>query len=90
MKKTVKNCIEIQEKKKKVFVLLFLSRPLQNEKLGIFERRNRAVRAEKCTKKRRDVRAELLFWQQKRTDFLLFSLMSSSSLLKLRDSSTKT
>lgn len=48
---------------KEDFCLLFLSRPLQNEKLGILERRNRAVRAEKCTKKRRDVRAELLFWQ---------------------------
>ena len=44
-------------------MFLFLSRPLQNEKLGIFERRNRAVTAEKCTKKGRDARAELLFCQ---------------------------
>lgn len=46
-----------------LFVFLFLSSPTQNEKLGIFERRNRAVTAEKCTKKRRDARAELLFCQ---------------------------
>jgi len=45
----VKDCIKVQEKKKKVVVLG--SRPPKNVKLGIF-RRDHAMMAKKCTKKR--------------------------------------
>ena len=51
-------------------------------KLGI-SRRSRAVTAKKCTRKKRDARAELLFCRSKPIAFLPLSLTSPSSLLKL-------
>ena len=67
-------CITFQEKKTKAVVLR--SRPQQNVK-NAFSRRSRAVTAKKCTTKKRDPRAKLLFCQSKPIAFL------PSSLLKL-------
>ena len=63
---------------------MLCSRPRQNVKSSTFSRCGRATTAKKyvCTKKR-DARAELLFSQFNPVDFLLFSLPSPSSLLKL-------
>ena len=76
------DCIKVQKKKRKFVVLC--SRPRQNVKSGTFSRCCRAATAKKyvCPKKR-DARAELLFFQFNPIDFLLFSLPSPSSLLKL-------
>ena len=76
------DCFKVQEKKKKVVVLC--SRPRQNVKSGTFSLCCRATTAKKyvCTKKR-DARAKLLFCQLNSINFLLFSLPSPSSLLKL-------
>ena len=55
----LKDCIEVQEKKKKIVVLC--SRPPQNVKLGtVLSCRSRATTAKKCTKKP-DAHAKLLF-----------------------------
>ena len=70
----LKDCIKVQEKKKKVVVRLFPSSTKR-------EIRQFHV-VEKCTKKR-DARAKLLFCLSKSTAFLLYSLPSPSWLLKL-------
>ena len=62
--------------------LFFLELSSKNAKWGTFTRCSRATTAKKCTKKR-DARAKLLFCQFKPIAFLLFSLPSPSSLLKL-------
>ena len=76
---TLKDCIEIQEKKMKVVVLC--SRPPQNVKFGIFTTYSRAVTAKKRTKER-DARTNF-FCQSKSIALLPFSLALPSSLLKL-------
>ena len=75
----LKDCIEVQKKKKKVVTLPV--HVLHDVKMPNFTFCNRAVTGE-CTKKR-DARAELLFFQSKLIAFLPFSLTSQSSLLKL-------
>ena len=72
----LKDCIEVQKKKKKVVALL-----VHKTWNKAFSRHSRAVTGE-CTKKR-DARAELLFFQSKLIAFLPFPLMSQSSLPKL-------
>ena len=72
-----KDCIEVQENKKKVVVLC--PRFPNYVKFGIFSRR---VTAKKCTKKC-DARAKLLFCQSKPLAFLPFSLISPSFSLRL-------
>ena len=85
----LKDCIKVQEKKKKVVVLC--SRPRRNMKLlRAASRCSRATTAEKCTKKR-DARAKLLFCLSKPIAFLPFPLPAPSSLhkrdLKIQDGS---
>ena len=75
----LKDCIEVQKKKKKVVALQVHA--LHKTWNKAFSRHSRAVTGE-CTKKR-DARAELLFFQSKLIAFLPFSLTSQSSLLKL-------
>ena len=79
----LKDCIKVQEKKKKVVVVC--SRPRQNVKLQqAVSRCSPAKTAMRCTKKR-EARAKLLFSLSKPIAFLPFSLPSpsSSSLRKL-------
>ena len=76
----LKDCIEVQKKKKKVVALpVHVLHKTWNK---AFSRHSHAVTGE-CTKKR-DARTELLFFQSKLIAFLPFSLTSQSSLLKLR------
>ena len=58
----LKECIEVQEKKKKVVVLC--SRPPQNVKIGIFTSQLCSDGKKKCTK-RHDAHSKLLFSQSK-------------------------
>ena len=75
----LKDCIEVQKKKKKVVALpVHVLHKTWNK---AFSRHSHAVTGE-CTKKR-DARTELLFFQSKLIAFLPFSLTSQSSLLKL-------
>ena len=78
----LKDCIKVQEKKKKVVVLC--SAILDKTWKKALSRRSRATTAKKCTKKS-DARAELLLCQSKPIAFLPFLLPSLSSLLKLPD-----
>ena len=75
----LKDCIEVQKKKKKVVALpVHVLHKTWNK---AFSRHSHAVTGE-CTKKR-DARTELLLFQSKLIAFLPFSLTSQSSLLKL-------
>ena len=75
----LKDCIQVQEKKKKVVV--FCSRPRQNVKLGSFTLLS-CNEGRECTKNG-DARAKLFFCLSKPFAFLPFSLPSPSSLRKL-------
>ena len=75
----LKDCIKVQEKKRKVVVLC--SRPRQNEKIGTFTLQSCNDGQEMYRFKRKcNARAELLFCKSKPTAFLPFSLPSPSSL----------
>ena len=74
-----KDCIKVQEKRKKVVVLC--SRPRQNVELGTF-----TLQSCSCGKemyKKSDARSESLFCQSKPIAFLPLALPLQSSLLKL-------
>ena len=71
--------------KRSLSCVLVLQKPRKKSEISHFSRRSCAVKAKKCTKKR-DARAELLFFLIKPVAFLPFSLPSPSSLLiKLSD-----
>ena len=72
--KILRDCIEVQEKKRKSSCVLVLHQALSHC--------SHALMTKKCTKKC-DAHAELLFCQSKPIAFLRFSLMSLPSLLKV-------
>ena len=79
----LKYCSKVQEKKRKVVVFVHVLNKTWN---WVFSRRGFAVMIEKCFKKR-DGRAELLFFHSKPISFFFpFSLISPLSLLKHTDS----
>ena len=75
----LKDCIQVQDKKLKSLPCVHVFHKRWNQASS---RRSRAVTAKKCTRKKRDAGAALLFRQSKPIAFLQFSLTSPSSLLK--------
>ena len=74
--------------KRSLSCVLVLQKPRKKSEISHFSRRSCAVTAKKCTKKR-DARAELLFFLIKPVAFLSFSLPSSSSSLLIKLSNVK-